>query len=245
VLTLRTSLPPATYANGTAMVKAYTEVARRLREAPGVRAAGAVTGLPLASTRGDWGIRVEGRPDNGHVGLAADWQVVTPGYFEAIGTPLRAGRTFTDADRADTMPVIVINETMAKKFWPGENSLGGRLMMGGNTNWITVVGVVADVHHRGLDQLPRPEMYRPHTQFRYGGSNAAVTTMTWVVRTEADPLAATSYVRAAIRAVDPSLVDIGPPAEHAALRAARRSGAGACDGRRLRCRRVFGHAAHA
>ena len=51
--------------------------------------------------------------------LAADWQVVTPGYFEAIGTPLRAGRTFTDADRADTLPVIVVNETMARKFWPG------------------------------------------------------------------------------------------------------------------------------
>ena len=188
------------------MVKAYVDVARRLRESPGVQAAGAVTGLPLASTRGDWSIRIEGRPVNGHVGLAADWQVVTPGYFEALGTPLRAGRTFTDADRADTLPVIVVNETMAKKFWPQENAIGRRVTMGGNDRWITVVGVVADVHHRGLDVLPRPEMYRPHTQFRYGGPDAeAVPAMTWVVRTAADPRAAASYTRAAIHAVDATL----------------------------------------
>jgi putative ABC transport system permease protein len=78
--------------------------------------------------------------------------------------------------------------------------------MGGNGPWITVVGVVADVHHRGLDMQPRPEMYRPHTQFRYGGPDAAaVPTMTWVVRTAGDPRAATSYARAAIRAVDANL----------------------------------------
>jgi putative ABC transport system permease protein len=206
VLTLRTSLPGATYADSAAMVKAYTEVGRRLRESPGVQAAGAVTGLPLASTRGDWGIRIEGRPFDPRDALAADWQVVTPGYFEALGTPLRGGRAFTDADRADTLPVIVVNETMAKKFWPGEHVIGRRLTMGSNDRWITVVGVVADIHHRGLDMEPRPEMYRPHAQFRYGGPAApAVPTMTWVVRTADDPRAATSYARAAIHAVDPKL----------------------------------------
>jgi putative ABC transport system permease protein len=205
VLTLRTSLPNATYADAASMVKAYVEVGRRLREAPGVQAAGAVTGLPLASTRGDWGIRIEGRPANRHDGLAADWQVVTPGYFEALGTPLRSGRTFTDADRADTLPVIVVNETMARKYWAGENAVGRRMMMGGS-GWLRVVGIVADVHHRGLDALPRPEMYRPHTQFRYGGTEApAVATMTWVLRTADDPRAATSHARAAVHAVDANL----------------------------------------
>jgi len=205
VLTLRTSLPSATYTDAAAMVKAYTEVGRRLRESPGVLAAGAVTGLPLASTRGDWGIRIEGRPSDPRDNLAADWQVVTPGYFEALGTPLRGGRTFTDADRADTLLVIVINETMAKKYWSGLDAIGRRMRMGG-PNWITVVGVVADIHHRGLDMQPRPEMYRPHTQFRYGGPEApAVSTMTWAVRTADDPRAATSYARAAIHAVDPKL----------------------------------------
>jgi putative ABC transport system permease protein len=207
VLTLRTSLPSQSYAEPASMVRAYAEMGRRLRESPGVQAAGAVTGLPLASTRGDWGIVVEGRPvDPTERSLAADWQVVTPGYFSAIGTPLRAGREFTDADAARTLPAIVVNETMAKKFWPGISPIGRRLTMGGNGNWLTVVGVVADVHHRGLDVRPRPEMYRPHSQFRYGDANApAVPTMTWVVRASGDPLAAASDARAAIRAVDPSL----------------------------------------
>jgi putative ABC transport system permease protein len=79
--------------------------------------------------------------------------------------------------------------------------------MGDPTRWITVIGVVADTHHRGLDQLPRPEMYRPHTQFRYGSdpSARAVDSMTWVVRTEADPAAAIGHARAAVRAVDATL----------------------------------------
>jgi putative ABC transport system permease protein len=207
-LTLRTSLPRASYATAAAQVTAYSEIGRRLRESPGVIAAGAVTGLPLASTRGDWGIRIEGvtPPPGGF--FAADWQVVTPGYFEALGTPLRSGRTFTDADRADTLPVIVVNETMARTFWPGTSPIGRRLTMGNNMRFITVVGVVADTHHRGLDQTPRPEMYRPHTQFRYGAfdpSALAVDSMTWVVRTAADPSAAIGHARAAVRAVDPDL----------------------------------------
>jgi putative ABC transport system permease protein len=206
VLTLRTSLPGATSADAASMVRAYVEVGRRLRESPGVRAAGAVTGLPLASTRGDWGIRIEGRPMDPRDSLAADWQVVTPGYFEAIGTPLRRGRTFTDADTATTLPAIIINETMARKYWPGVDAVGRRMTMGGNDRWLTIVGIVADIHHRGLDREPRPEMYRPHTQFRYGDPNApAVPTMTWVVRTADDPRAAVSYARAAVRAVDARL----------------------------------------
>jgi len=206
VLTLRTSLPTANYPDAASMARAYAEVGRRLRESPGVTAAGAVTGLPLATTRGDWSIVLEGDSPTGRLDRAADWQVVTPGYFEALGTPLRAGRTFTDADRADTLQVIVINETMARRFWPGRSPIGRRLTMGRNDRWITVVGIVADVRHRGLAEVARAEMYRPHTQFRYGDtSGPAVSTMTWVVRTVADPLAATSYARAAIAAVDPRL----------------------------------------
>jgi putative ABC transport system permease protein len=206
VLTMRTSLPNETYPTPSSMVAAYREIARGLRELPGVDAAGAVTGLPLASTRGDWGIRLEGRPITGNIKTNADWQVVTPGYFAAIGTPLQAGRAFTDADQADTLPVIVINESMARRFWPGENPLGRRLTMGNNDRWITVVGVVANVRHRGLDQEARPEMYRPHSQFRFGGPEAsAVPSMTWVLRTQGNPIAATTYARSAIHRVDPGL----------------------------------------
>src|SRR5262249_12457623 len=157
VLTLRTSLPSTTYRDAASMVRAYTEIGRGLRESPGVRAAGAVTGLPLKSMRGDWGITIEGDTDSGGHGRAADWQVVTPGYFEALGTPLREGRALTAADTAETPLVIVVNESMAKKFWPGRSVIGRRLRMGDNPRWITVVGVVADVRHRGLDEAPRTE----------------------------------------------------------------------------------------
>jgi putative ABC transport system permease protein len=207
VLTLRTSLPQSRYADGASMARAYRDIGQRLRDLPSVEAAGAVTGLPLATTRGDWGVQIEGRPMQGHQHVAADWQVVTPGYFEAIGTPLVAGRLFADADREDTLPVIVINQTMAANDWPGVNPLGRRLTMGGNTRWLTVVGIVADVRHRGLDAQARAEMYRPHTQFRFGaGANApAVPALTWVLRTTGDPVAATAYARRAIRQVDPDL----------------------------------------
>jgi len=205
VLTFRTSLPAASYATGASMATAYQKVAQQLRDGPGVVAAGAVTGLPLTSTRGDWGIRIEGRPVEPRTS-AADWQVVTPGYFEALGTPLREGRLFSDADRADTLRVIVINEAMARTFWPGESPVGRRLVMGGDKNWITVVGVVANVRHRGLDADARSEMYRPHTQFRYGGPEPnGVPTMTWVVRTVGEPSAAIGYARQAVSRVDPDL----------------------------------------
>jgi len=113
---------------------------------------------------------------------------------------------FTDADTASSLPVIVVNETMAKKYWPGVDAVGRRMTMGSNDRWLTVAGVVADIHHRGLDMAPRPEMYRPHTQFRYGGADApAVPMMTWAVRTTDDPRAAVSYARAAVGAVDARL----------------------------------------
>jgi putative ABC transport system permease protein len=206
VLTMRTSLPNTRYADSASMARAYRDIGQRLREAPGIEAAGAVTGLPLASTRGDWGIRLEGMPVQRNQNLAADWQIVTPGYFEALGTPLKAGRLFTDGDQQDTLPVIVINETMARTCWPGVNPLGRRMTMGGDTRWITVVGIVTDIRHRGLDSQARTEMFRPHTQFRFGGPEPnAVPTMTWAIRTKGDPVAATSYARSAIRQVDPDL----------------------------------------
>ena len=208
VLTFRTSLPPVRYATGADMVAAYRNIGRELRALPLVNAAGGVAGLPLASTRGSWGIRIEGRPTHGrHLMDSADWQVVTPGYFDALGIPLRQGRRFTDADTADSLPVIVINEAMARKFWPGLNPIGRRMTMGPNDRWITVIGVVADVRQRELDAPPRTEMYRPHTQFRYGISPEAraADTMTWVVRTSGDPRAAASDARAAVHRVDPGL----------------------------------------
>ena len=204
VLTLRTSLPtPGT--RRRRMARAYHDIGRRLREVPGVKAAGAVTGLPLATTRGDWGIRIEGREVTPGGNVAADWQVVTPGYFEAMGTHL-------DQAACSPMPIA---RTRCRSFDQRDDgarvlarrqSVGRRLTMGGNARWLTIVGIVADVRHRGLDGQARAEMYRPHTQFRFGSSDdPAVSAMTWAIRTHADPSAAVSFARAAVRRVDPDL----------------------------------------
>jgi len=202
VLTLQTSLPQARYGSQAAMANAFERIERGLDAVPGVRAAGGVTGLPLASTRGDWGLTIEGRPQPaGAAGFAADWQVVTPGYFAAIGTPVRAGRTFTARDTAGAPRVIVVNETMARRFWPGGSVVGRRVRLGGDRDWTTVVGVVEDVRHRGLDKDVRPEMYRPDAQFPY-----RLSTLTWVIRADrGDPGALAGQARAAIAGVDADL----------------------------------------
>ncbi len=206
VLTFRTSLPEARYPDAVGMVAAFRDIGRELRAIPQVQAAGAIAGLPLASTRGDWGIQIEGRPPQRRMVDAADWQVVTPGYFEALGVALEGGRMLTDADTADSLPVIVVNQAMARKYWPGDDPIGRRLTMGRNNRWLTIVGVVADVRQRGLDAAPRPEMYRPQTQFRHGGPEApAASAMTWVLRTTGDPSATATYARAAVHRVDASL----------------------------------------
>jgi len=206
VLTLRTSLPPTRYRDGAATSSAFRDIALRLREIPSVQAAGGVSGLPLASTRGDWGIVIEGRPVDSQRSLAADWQVVTPGYFAAMGIPIKSGRAFTDADTADAPGVILINETMARTFWPGEDPIGRRMRMGGGGP-LTVIGIVGDVRHLGLDHEARTEMYRPVAQFRFGSRPNAegISSLTWAVRVDGDPTAATAFAREAIRRVDPGL----------------------------------------
>jgi putative ABC transport system permease protein len=203
VLTFRTSLPDDAYRDGAAVVRASAEIRRRLTDVAGAIAVGGVTGLPLATVRGDTSLRIENQPA---VRGSADWQVVTPGYFEALKTPLRAGRLFTDADQSNTTAVAVVNNALVRTYFSGRSPVGRRIALGLDRGWCTIVGVVADVHHRGLDAPPRAEAYRPHAQFRFGGAQGrAVTALTWALRSIGDPLALAASARTAVRAVDPDL----------------------------------------
>lgn len=204
----RMTLPEATYPDEPDVVRFYDRLLRRVEGLPGVRAAGAVSGLPLATTRGDLNFMVEGRPvPEAAAGPAADWQVVSPGYFEAIGMRLVRGRGIGPEDRADAPGAVVINETMAETYWPGEDPIGQRILLGGGAGpeWPTVVGIVADVRHSGLAAPPRPEMYLPHAQFRLWDSGESIGGMTLAVRTETDPAALSAAVRREVRALDPNL----------------------------------------
>ena len=126
---------------------------------------------------------------------------VSPDYFRALGTPLIKGRFFTDADKADAPLVIIVNQAFAKKFWPNEDALGKRIVMGGMSDdpkWITIVGIVGDMRHFGLDVDPKPEMYVPFAQSAY-------FTTIYVVRSNQDPQILIAAIRREIQAIDPAV----------------------------------------
>jgi len=126
---------------------------------------------------------------------------VTPGYFHTAGIRLVTGRTFSSADIATAPPVAIVNETMAKRYWPGASPIGKRVRFNGDGNtWMEVVGVIADVKHWGLEAPVNPEIYQP-----LGQPLAFSSTMTFVVPTSADPASLASALRESVRAVDPNL----------------------------------------
>jgi putative ABC transport system permease protein len=208
VLTAQLQIPATDYADAQAVVDFYRQLTERLETLPGVIAAGGARVLPLARTIGDWSITIEGRPlaspaenPNG------DFQAVTPGYFAAMSTRLLRGRFLTAADREDSLPVVVINDTMAARYWPGQDAIGKRFQMGGIGTVLppmTIVGIVRTSRHNAVVEDPRNEMYLPHAQIprTAGGPGRALAI---VMKTEGDPLAYVSALRNAVRAMDPTL----------------------------------------
>jgi predicted permease len=125
-------------------------------------------------------------------------RLVTPGYFRAMGIQLASGRLFTDVDRRDAPLVAIVNETMARSYWPGQSPVGRRVSFTGQKEIREVVGVIRDVRHWGLDMPVNPEMYLPIAQVPSGA-------MTFVVATDGNPSALAGAVREQIRAFDPNL----------------------------------------
>jgi len=206
VLTLRVALPEATYDTSAKVEQFYADLMNRVRAVPGVTSAGAVRSLPLANTIGDWGLSVEGFVPAPGVNVKGDWQVATDGAFEALGEHLVSGRWFNAADRADSPPVAVVNETLAKMYWKNGDAVGHRIRMGarGESPWITVVGVVGDLQHNGLGSMVKEKFYRPHAQFAQV-TGFPIRNMTLVVRTSGDPMSLASAVRHEVLLMDPNL----------------------------------------
>ncbi|HKY03866.1 MAG TPA: FtsX-like permease family protein, partial [Blastocatellia bacterium] len=128
--------------------------------------------------------------------------IVTPGFFKSMGIPLITGREFTPQDATGTPEVVIINETMAKRYWPGEDPIGKRFMYGSPGNdsppWMTIVGVVGDVRRTGFDAEVRPETFLPHGQAPSRG-------MMLMVRSASDPTNMMGTVREAVRSIDGDL----------------------------------------
>ena len=172
------------------------DVLNRARSVPGIVAAGITDVLPLRDDR-SWSVAAVGQVyGKSHPPPEPYIRVVTDGYFAAAGIPLRLGRTFTGSDRASSQRVVVINETLARTLWPGQNPLGQMVATDGGRR---VVGVVADVRHTALEAAGGPEMYLP---MRQTGDYAA---MQLVVRTALPPDNLATGIRAALRPIDPNL----------------------------------------
>jgi predicted permease len=172
------------------------EVLRRTRSLPGILAAGITDALPLRDDR-SWAVSAVGQVyGKSHPPPEPFIRVVSDGYVEAAGIPLRSGRTFTESDRASSEPVVVVNETLARTLWPGQNPVGQMISTDGGRR---VVGVVADVRHTALEATGGPEMYLP---MRQTGDYAA---MQLVVRTALPPDSLAAGIRTALRPLDPNL----------------------------------------
>jgi predicted permease len=206
VLCARTSLPDsARYRQLKDRVEFYREVLTRVASLPGVLSAGYTTFLPLTNRGGTSGFVIEGKPKMAMGEYNdANHRVVTPDYLRAIGVPLIAGRFLRESDGPDAPAVALLDQTVARQFWPGENPLGRRFKLGNEdskTPWITIVGIVGDVRQMGLDIPARAEMYFPYAQS--AGSFGYYTPRDLAVRTAGDPISIAPAVRRAIAAVDP------------------------------------------
>ena len=207
VLTMRLSAPQVTYQTPEQVVHFYEQLLDRVRQLPGVRAAGAVRSLPLGSTIGDFGLRIEGYVPPPGTNAKGDWQIATDGYLEAMGERLIRGRSIAPTDTANSQLVALINEELARRYWSGQDAIGRRFRIGGadaNRPWITVVGIVADVRHNRITDLVKEKFYVPHRQWHVSLGNP-IRSMTLVVKTSGDPTALTAAVRQQVRAIDPEM----------------------------------------
>lgn len=202
MLTLRVSLPAGKYQQGEPRLQVFRQVVERISGLPGVASAGAITQLPL---RGDTfnlgrGYLREGDPQTSEAAGNANFLSVTPAYFDTMQIPLKAGRGFTEHDTNDAPKVIIVNETLARKLWPGENPVGRKIWVWYDEKFFReIVGVVGDTRI-SLDTEAESQMYVPFAQ------DAGWGTLSLVVRTKGEPTDLAGAVRTEIRAVDKGML---------------------------------------
>lgn len=195
LLTMNVSLSTMKYAKPDQQVGFFDDLLQRLSEQPGVRSAAISAAMPL-STKRITPILAEGQPE---VPLAqrpfVDIEAISPLWFQTMRVPLRSGRTFTSADNATTPPVVIANESFARQFWPGQQAIGKKIVIGRRPEPALVVGISADVRNSGLEKDPQAQLYLPFPQLPWSDMNL-------LVRTELPPLQAVASVRAQIGAID-------------------------------------------
>jgi putative ABC transport system permease protein len=192
------SLPETRYKETTARIAFYQQLVGRVRNLPGVETVGAGTRLPI----GDWlksTFSVEGQsPEEQKSSPVVDIQSITGDYFQSVGVNVIKGRAFTIQDGPNAPPVIVVNESVARRFWPNQDPLAKRVKITQSANWLTVVGVVNNTQRGVFNNNSTLEVYTPYEQRTRGD-------MVMFVRTGSNPLAMAAPVRSQLASVDQDL----------------------------------------
>ncbi len=201
VLTFGVSLPQAKYNSTQLQIGFFDRLRVELAGLPGVQQVGANVALPMTNNNWTRSFNVEGfTPPPKQNGPWGDFRIVTPGYFEAMGIPLIKGRTFNDTDVADGRAVAIVDEVLAKKYWPGDDPIGKRVGYGrtsdGKPQWFDVIGEVGHVMQNSPKDDEHTQLYRPFAQ---SPQNA----MGFAVKTRGDPDAMTAAVRHLVLSLDP------------------------------------------
>jgi putative ABC transport system permease protein len=221
VLTMRVALPETRYKANAQIENFYLTLLQRVKQLPGVEAAGLTVGLPMNGGI-ESGFAVEGQePTDRASAVVAVNLSVSPGYFRAMDIPLVEGRYFDEHDREGSERVAIVDEMFAKRYFPNESAVGKRLRMGTGIGvdpaqlppWLKIVGVVKHVKHYGPDEEGRVELFRPFNQFAILPDSPMLKgqplnfprSMSLAVRANADPAALTSSIRGAVREIDPDL----------------------------------------
>jgi len=217
VLTMNISLPRQKYAEAEQVLAFHRRLLDQVGTLPGVEYAGTVTALPYGGSTNGFGYTIDS-PVAGDQVVSIVSQQASPDFFRALGIPLVAGRYFNDRDIDGATAVVVISDSLGKRYWPDQDPLGHTIKWGDKefgSPWMTVVGVVGDVGTRGLDTPPKPTLYIPHCQFgepiktRVGVTLRQLLvedarSINLVVRSTSDTTGLANEVRSAVWAVDPN-----------------------------------------
>lgn len=192
-------LPDPAYEKDAAMQQFAERLLAEVRRLPGVTSASTASLLPASGSNRTRDFEIDGRPVDRDRPSNANIRIVSTGYFETLGIPLRGGRDFTSLDRAGQARVMIVSQSMAGKYWPGASPIGARVKLPGiNQEWLTVIGVAGDVIDDWFANRNAPTMYVPVAQYGTHAVNLAM-------RTSVDPGTLESSIRAAVAAVDDQL----------------------------------------
>jgi len=206
VLTMQIALPETRY-SGQKIAQFYQQLVERLHALAGVQYAGIARNLPLSGSDASLNFVIENRPvESSAEQSRAKYRAASAEYFAALGIPLVRGRYFDRTDGEKTPGVVIINNTMARRFWPGEDPVGKRMKAGfDGSQWCTIVGIVGDVKHTGLDAETNAEMYYHYRQIPPELMGFVEGTMTLVLRTQAEPNSMVAAVRGEVQKLDADL----------------------------------------